>query len=45
MYLKETGWDGEGYIHWAQNRYRLQVDVNMIINFDIHRSVDHNIFL
>ena len=32
MYLKETGWSAEVYIHWAQNSYHLQADVNMVIH-------------
>lgn len=35
MYLKVTGWGGEGYSHWAQNRRHLQADVNMVINLQI----------
>jgi len=35
VYLKETGWSGKVYIHWAQNRYHLQADMNMVINLQI----------
>jgi hypothetical protein len=35
MYLKDTEWGGEGEICWAQNRYHLQADVNVVINLQI----------
>jgi hypothetical protein len=35
MYLRETGWDGTGWIHLAQDRDRWRALVNTVINLRV----------